>query len=63
MNFKTEEKTGANYCLANAVVEHYLNSLLATNLTPAVVSLLAKAFLKYSVFLLTSFGSMPWLAS
>ena len=45
MNFEREEKTGANYCLVNEVVDHYLNSLLATNLTPAVVSLLAKAFL------------------
>jgi hypothetical protein len=62
MNFKKEEKIVANYYLVNAVVEHYLNSLLSINLFPTVVFLLAKAFLKYSVLLLISFGSMLWLA-
>jgi hypothetical protein len=58
MNFEREEKTGVSYCLVNADVEHYLNSLLATNLIPAVVFLLVKVFLKYSVLLSISFGSM-----
>jgi hypothetical protein len=62
MNFERVEKTGASYCLVNAGVEHYLNNLLATNLIPAVVFLLVKASLKYSVLLSISFGSMLWLA-
>jgi hypothetical protein len=53
---------GSSYCLVNADVEHYLNNLLATNLIPTVVFLLVKAFLKYSVLLSISFGSMLWLA-
>jgi hypothetical protein len=53
---------GASYCLVNAGVEHYLNNLLATNLIPTVVFLSVKVFLKYSVLLSISFGSMLWLA-
>ena len=62
MNFERVEKIGASYCLVNAGVGHYLNNLLATNLIPTVVYLLAKATLKYSVLLSISFSSMLWLA-